>query len=76
MLGPIGKEELERFEAAMDQLPEDYRQVITLSHIVGMNHAEIAEEMGRNEGAARSLLHSALTRLGWLIRQKKDDPTP
>lgn len=72
----IGKEELERFEATMDQLPEDYRQVITLSHIVGMSHAEIAEEMGRNEGAARSLLHRALTRLGWLIRQNKDDSTP
>ena len=56
----IVREEVERIESAFEHLPEDYREVITLAHIVGLSRSEIAEHMGRSEGAVRTLLHRAL----------------
>lgn len=47
-------------EAAFDRLPEDYREVITLTRIVQLSHAEAAQQMGRSEGAVRMLLSRAL----------------
>jgi hypothetical protein len=63
--------DMRRLEVVFAQLPEDYRQVITLARIVGLSHAEIAGEMGRNEGTVRVLLHRALVRLGWLLHQER-----
>jgi RNA polymerase sigma-70 factor (ECF subfamily) len=60
-------EELERIEAAFAKLPEEYREVITLAHVVGLSRAEIAEEMGRSEGAVRVLLFRALARVSSLL---------
>ena len=56
-------EEAERIERAMDRLPPDYREVILLSRLVGMNHEQIAEEMQRSSGAVRTLLSRASVRL-------------
>jgi RNA polymerase sigma factor (sigma-70 family) len=47
--------------------PENYREVITLSRVVGLSHREIGEQIGKNEGAVRVLLHRALARLGRLM---------
>lgn len=63
----IRGEELAKLEAAFTRLPEDYREVLTWSRVLGLSHAEIAEEMGRSEGAVRVLLHRALVRLGYLL---------
>ena len=60
----IRSEEVERLEQAFDKLPEDYAKVITLAKILGLSHAEIAEEMGKTEEASRVLLHRALAKLG------------
>ncbi len=57
------REELTLVERAMDALPDEYREVITLSRIAGLPHEAVAEEMGRSEGAVRMLLHRALARL-------------
>ena len=43
------RERLAQFERAFDQLPEHYREVITLSRIVGLSQAETADHMGRYE---------------------------
>ena len=56
-------EQIERLEAAFEQLPETYREVITLSRVVGLPHKEVAQSMGRSEGATRVLLHRALGEL-------------
>lgn len=61
------KEELERVEKAFDELPEDYRKVITLSRIVGLPHKEIAEQMGKTEVATRHLLARAMARLSSIM---------
>lgn len=50
----------ERMERAFDALPEDYREVIALSRIVGLSHQEIAEQLGRSPGATRMLLSRAM----------------
>ena len=57
------RDEVARIEHAMDALPEEYREVITLAHLLGLSRAEIAVETGRSEGAVRMLLHRALARL-------------
>ncbi len=57
------REEVARFEAAFDALPEDYREVIALTRIVGLPHKEVAEQMDRSELATRALLHRALASL-------------
>lgn len=60
----IGAEAVDRLEAAFDRLPDDYREVITLSRVVRLSHAEIAAQMGRSPNATRTLLGRALARLG------------
>lgn len=63
------REEVERVELAIARLPEEYREVICLSRLMGLGHAEIAEQLGRSEGAVRVLLHRALARLSRLLEQ-------
>ncbi len=63
----IVKEEIERIERAFDQLPDEYREVITQAHVVGLSRAEIAAEMNKTEGAVRMLLHRALAQISMLL---------
>lgn len=62
------REEVERVEAAFDQLSEEHREVITLAHLSELSRAEIAERMQKSEGAVRVLLHRALARLSGLLQ--------
>lgn len=55
-------ETVDRVRAALDRLPPDYREAITLDRLVGLPHAEIARQMGRSVGAVRMLLGRALIR--------------
>ena len=64
----IAHEELNRIETAVRALPEDYRDVIVASRIVGLSNAEIAEQIGRTEDAVRALLGRALARLSGLLK--------
>ena len=61
------REELEQLEAAFQALPEDYREVLVLSRLVGLPHASIASSLGRSEGAVRKLLSRAKARLATLM---------
>jgi RNA polymerase sigma-70 factor (ECF subfamily) len=65
------REDIERLEAAFDQLPEDQREVISLAHIVGLSRAEIAERMGRTDGAVRTLLWRGLATLAELVDDRE-----
>lgn len=60
-------EDLARIEATFDRMSDDHREVITLSRVLGLTHAEIAEKMGRSEAAARQLLHRALSVFALLL---------
>lgn len=68
----IASEELARIEDAFDRMPEDYREVIVLTRVLRLSHAEVAAEMGRNEGAVRVLLHRAMARLATLLSSQPD----
>ncbi len=59
----LGNELGATMEAAMEALPEDYREVVALSRLAGLPHAEVARVMGRSEGAVRMLLSRALVEL-------------
>jgi RNA polymerase sigma-70 factor (ECF subfamily) len=70
----IAREEVERIEAAFEDLSEEHREVITLAHVVGLSRAEIAERMGRSEGAVRVLLHRALAKVSEVLCSEKREP--
>lgn len=57
------REQLERVEAAFDQLEERERELISLAYIVGLSRAQIGLRLGLSEGAVRTALHRALARL-------------
>lgn len=68
------KEAMRRVEAAFDLLPEDYREAITLHKLCGLSHAEIAERMGRSEGAVRNLVYRGISRLALLVEGGDTEP--
>ena len=61
------KEQLARVERAFDGLPPEYRQVVTLSRIVGLSHQQIAQQLGKTEVATRHLLARAMARLSTVL---------
>ena len=54
------REELAIAEQALGALAAPYRQAILLSRVEGLTHSEIAEVMGRSEGAVRNLVYRGL----------------
>ena len=63
----VGRETLERIEAALDCLPEDGREVILLSRLAGLSNAEIAEAMGKSESAVTTMLCRSLAELARML---------
>lgn len=66
----IGNETAAAVHAALAALSEEHREVITLSRLVGLPHAVIAETMDRSEAAARQLLARALLQLMRELRRR------
>lgn len=63
------QEEMERIERAFDELPEDYRDVITLHRVAGLSIEEVAERLERSVGATRMLLFRALAQLAEILER-------
>ncbi len=61
------REHLLRVEAAFDKLSEEQREVILAVRMLGSSHAELAERLGKNEGAVRAMLFRAMARLTELL---------
>lgn len=57
------REEVARIETAFECLTDEQREVLTLAHLAGLSRAEIAEQLGKSEGAIRVTLHRALAKL-------------
>lgn len=68
----MGREELRRFEVAVGELPEEYREVISLVRIAGLSHREAALQMQRTEDSVRGLLRRALTQLSWILSRDEE----
>ncbi len=60
----MAREELQQLESAFARLTEAQREVLTLSRVVGLPHAVIAERLGKSEVAVRQLLVRAMAALG------------
>jgi len=57
------REELARIEAAIEKLPENQRDAVCLSRLMGLSYPEVAERLGCSEAAARALVARGLARL-------------
>ena len=57
------EEEIERVRAAVDGLPERYREVLVMRHFDQMEPDEIAQVLGISPGAVRARIFRALLRL-------------
>lgn len=57
------EERFDRLTAALDRLPQDYREVIRLTRLEKLSVEEVARRMGRSRQAVRSLLFRALRAL-------------
>ena len=55
-------------QAAVDQLPEGYKQMFILHDVQGYRHTEIAEILGHSIGNSKSQLHKARKRLRELLQ--------
>lgn len=56
--------------AAVEQLKEPYKQVITLKFLIGLSNPEIAEILGEREGNVRVLQFRALKELKTILSEK------
>jgi RNA polymerase sigma-70 factor, ECF subfamily len=66
-LGPLeraeGEERREGVRAAVDQLPDLFRQVVVLAYYQGLKYREIADILDIPVGTVKSRLHAALAKL-------------
>lgn len=58
------EERFDRLRAAFAELPDHYREALTLSRIEGLSVADVAKRMDRSVGATSVLLLRALRKLG------------
>lgn len=63
--------EMEELVRCMGELPEGPRLVINLYAVEGMNHKEIAQELGISEETSRQQLRQARIRLGRMLGKSK-----
>ena len=66
----IQQEFVERYEAALEQLPEQQRKAVLMRLELGHSHQEVAEALGSpSPDAARMLLSRGLARLAELMQE-------
>lgn len=58
---------------ALQGLTSDQQQVIILKFVDGLSNNEVAQILGKTEGAVKSLQHRALASLGRLMGEKRKD---
>jgi RNA polymerase sigma-70 factor (ECF subfamily) len=63
------EEKVQILRGALDELPEDYQEVIRLRLLLDLTTTEVAVHMDRSEGAVRILLHRAIAALRKQVTQ-------
>ena len=59
----VAREELARVEEGFGKLSPEKQEVILMARLMGLSHAEIARDLGKTEGAVRTMLSRALAEL-------------
>jgi len=59
----LASEDTEALRSGIRSLPEEAQQVIVLRFIEGFSHAQVADILGKTEGACRVIQHRALSAL-------------
>lgn len=62
-----------KLRKAINQLPENYQQVILLKYINDEENSVIADVIGKSEGAVRTLQFRALEKLRSILGDKRED---
>ncbi|MBI3943836.1 MAG: sigma-70 family RNA polymerase sigma factor [Chloroflexi bacterium] len=57
----------EELRLALKNLTEEQQQVVVLKFVDGLSNAEVAEVMGKSEGAIKALQHRAVVALGRIM---------
>jgi RNA polymerase sigma-70 factor, ECF subfamily len=63
----VAKEELARFEAAVQRLPDQQRDAVTMSRLMGLEYGQIAAQMEITESAVRGLVARGLAALSSML---------
>jgi RNA polymerase sigma-70 factor (ECF subfamily) len=66
----VRNEDLTRLAEALEQLPPEQREAVTLKHLVGLTLAQISERLGRSSEAVAGLLFRGRLRLRELLAQE------
>lgn len=67
--------ELEQVIKALGKLKQEYREAVTLKHLSGLKVKEIAEVIGKTNGATAVLIHRGMQELKKIL-QEFEKPTP
>jgi RNA polymerase sigma-70 factor (ECF subfamily) len=59
----VGREEARRVRQALDDLPNEQRQVIELAYFAGLTHVEIAQRIGLPVGTVKSRMRLGMQKL-------------
>ena len=59
---------------ALAELTDDQQQVILLKFVDGLSNHEVAQALGKTEGAIKSLQHRALASLGRVLGEQGEAP--
>jgi RNA polymerase sigma-70 factor (ECF subfamily) len=70
-----GRERWHDLRAALDALPHDQREVVTMRLIIGLSPGEIADRIGRTEDAVHALQHRGRRRLREELELRGAAPT-
>lgn len=70
----LAREEAARLDAALAKLTPEERDVITLSRLNKVSHAEIGRRLSRSEDAVRQALHRALDELSKHLHVRRESP--
>jgi RNA polymerase sigma-70 factor (ECF subfamily) len=72
----ILSEDLARLETAMDQLPDDSRELIVAMKIEGRTYAEIGQSLGKSADAVRMQVQRALRALATAFHALEEEMIP
>jgi RNA polymerase sigma-70 factor (ECF subfamily) len=74
-MAEVGHERSRDLRHALEQLPEDQREVLVLRHIVGLSPTEIADTLGKTESSIHGLHHRGRSTLQTNLRLLGAAPT-